>query len=424
MLNKFPLHRLCKSLRHSRIALPLTLWLSPLTHAADINAILERMEPGSVIKDLLIPRYDENKKASLVVRADRMVVESLKSMTAENLSLHLISSKNIQTLNSTWFSIASCDYDLSTSILRSTSEVDVVSADFLLHSEGLITKIEKNQSHITAFLLPPVHGFINPRSNEKTAMTRARQSLMLASLLTAQAAAQGTAPAPAADTDAFYALTPRSQEVDTHLQEFAKKHSVTISQIPLPAPPATSLKPVDPVAAIPQFAPADDSLGFACKGGVFYDSVTASLTLLKDVTVRNPDYAMTVQGEVKVFFEPETEKKKPTPEKKEGEKKDEAAPSGNSLGKVKQILGSGGVAFEATDKDGVKNFASGDSVVYEIATEEIFLKGRKLVFQQGTASRFESASPNAWLRFNKKTKSFTMSDGWNARLTLPQNKNP
>ena len=413
------LSRLRHRLRHTRIALPIALLCTPLLRAGDINAILERMEPGSVIEDLLIPRYDEHKKASLVLRADRMVVESLKNMTAENLSLHLISSKNIQTLNGTWFSIAHCDYDLTTSILRSESIVDVVSSSFLLHSKGLITKIEKNQTHFTAFLLPPVHGFLNPDSNEKTAMNRTRQSLLLASMLTAQAVAQGTAAAPPAEKDAFYALTPRSEEIDAQLKDFAKKHSVTIEQILLPSPNAPVLQPVDPVAAIPQFSPAADALGFACKGGVFYDSQTASLTLLKDITVRNPDYAMTVQGEVKVFFEPAAEKKTPAPDKK-----DDAVPATNSLGNVKQLLGSGGVAFEATDKDGVKNFASGDTVVYEMATEEILLKGRKLVFQQGTQSRFESASTDAWLRFNKRTKNFTMSDGWNARLSLPQNKNP
>lgn len=433
MPNTLPFQRLRHSLRQSRIALPLTLLCAPLAHAGDLDAVLERMEPGSVIEDLLIPRYDENKKASLVLRADRAVIESLQTLTAENLSLHLISSKNILSLNASWFSIAQCRYDVNTSILRSNSAVNAVSERFLLHSEGLITKIEKNQSQFTAFLLPPVHGFLNPNTDEKTAMTRSQQSLLLASLLTSNAIAQGTAPAPPSANDAFYALTPRSQEVDIHLQDFAKTHGVTISPVALPDQPVpvSLLKPVDPVAAMPQFTPAADAIGFACKGGVFYDSKSASLTLLKDITVRHPAYAMTVAGEVKVFFEPEKEKKptppgakptppdaKPTPP--DAGKKEPVKATSNSLGKVKQLLGNGGVVFEATDKDGVKNFASGDSVIYEMATEEVYLKGKKLIFQQGTQSRFESATTNAWLRFNKRTKSFTMSDGWNARLALPK----
>lgn len=58
-------------------------------------------------------------------------------------------------------------------------------------------------------------------------------------------------------------------------------------------------------------------------------------------------------------------------------------------------------------------------MLYKVETEEILLKGGKLVFQQGKESRFESANPNAWLLYNKKTKNFTMSDGWNAQLSLP-----
>lgn len=433
MREKLPASPRRKLLPARCLVWPVMLLCGSLAQAGDINAVLDRMEPGSVIKDLLIPRYDENKKASLILRADRMVVESLKQMTAEKLSLHLISSKSNRALNASWFSIESCTYDVNTGLLRSDSAVNAVSANFLLHSQGLITRIEPDQTGHTAFLLPPVHGFLNPNSDETTAMNRTRQSLLLASILTAQAAAQDPAATPAAAVDGFFAVTPRSQEIDAQLQEFAKKNGVKIDPVALPEQPPAVLQPVEPAAAIPQFKPAADAIGFACKGGVFYDSKTASLTMLKDITVRNPSYAMTVKGEVKMLFEPEVEKKKPAPSekkelpekelpepKKEPKKEEEKSPT-NSLGKVKQMLGTGGVAFEATDKDGVKNFASGDSVIYEVSSEEILLKGNKLIFQQGVQSRFESAAPDAWLRFNLKTKNFTMSDGWNARLAMPNN---
>lgn len=413
------------------IALPLLMLSSPVLRGGDMNNVLERMEPGSIIKDLLIPRYDENKKAAMILRADRMVVETLHSITARNLTMHMIISRSNEALNGSLFAMESCRYDLNSGILRSESPVRAVSANFLLHSQGLMTKVEKNQTHHSAFLMPPVHGYLNPNSDDPIAMNRTRQSLMLAALLTAQAAAQGSAVPPAANAgeQAFFAVSPSSKEIDARLQEFAQQHGITLAPVPLPPPPAAALKPVDPVQDMPQFAPAADALGFACKGGVFYDSKTSSLTLLKDITVRNPEYAMTVKGEAKIIFAAEEPKKAPAAttqdkdKQKDKDKKPDASPT-NSLGKMKQLLGSGGVAFEATDKDGVKNFASGDDIVYEVATEEIYLKGRKLIFQQGNASRFESATPDAWLRFNKKTKDFTMSDGWNARLSVPPNKNP
>ena len=207
MPDRPPLQRLRHSLRHARIALPMALLGTPLAHA-DINAALERMEPGSVIKDLLIPRYDENKNASLVLRADRLVVETLKNLSAENLTLHLITSETNEALNGSWFSIASCRYDINNSMLRSDSAVDAISANYLLRSQGLITKIESGQTHFTAFLLPPVYGFLNLDSNQTSAMTRTRQSLLLASLLATQAAAQDPAAAPSVPADAFFSLTP------------------------------------------------------------------------------------------------------------------------------------------------------------------------------------------------------------------------
>ncbi len=413
-----------KTLPTRCLAWSAALLCASLLKAGDINEVLERMEPGSVIKDLLIPRYDENKKASLILRADRMVVESLKKMTAEKLSLHLISSKSNRALNASWFSIESCSYDVNSGLLRSDSSVDAVSANFLLHSQGLITRIEQDQTDHRVFLLPPVQGFLNPNSDEMTTMNRTRQSLLLASILTAQVAAQPSTAVPAAPSDGFFAVTPRSQEIDAELQEFAKKNGVQIVPVVLPDEAPAVLKPIDPAAAIPQFQPAADAIGFACQGGVFYDSKTSSFTMLKNVTVRNPSYAMTVKGEVKVLFEPEHEKNNAAPEKDDRVKKNEAKSPANSMGKAQQMLGSGGVAFEATDKDGVKNFASGDSVLYEVSRDEILLKGRKLIFQQGVQNRFESAAPDAWLRFNLKTKDFTMSDGWNARLAMPANKNP
>jgi hypothetical protein len=405
------------------IALPL-LWLcAPTLHAGDLSSVFERMEPGSIIKDLLIPRYDENKKASMILRADRMKVESLHSITARNITLHMITSRSNKALNGSLFAMESCRYDLQTGMLRSEAAVRALSANFLLHSQGLITKVEKNQPHHTAFLLPPVFGYLNPNSDDPIAMNRTRQSLTLAALLTAQAAAQGTPAAPTPGDQAFFSVAPASKEIDARLKEFAQEHGINVAPVPLPPAPDSALSPVDPVQEMPQFAPAVDALGFACKGGVFYDSKSASLTLLKDITVRNPEYAMTVKGEAKIIFEPEKEKKTTPAAPEEKDKKPDAG-AANSLGKMKQLLGTGGVAFEATDKDGVKNFASGDEVIYEIASEEIYLKGRKLIFQQGNTSRFESSSPDAWLRFNKKTKDFTMSDGWNARLTVPEKKTP
>ena len=90
------------------------------------------------------------------------------------------------------------------------------------------------------------------------------------------------------------------------------------------------------------------------------------------------------------------------------------------MGNLSTIVGEGGVAFEATDKDGVKNYASGDNIRYDESSQIATLTGRRLIFQQGNTSRFESMNPDAWLKFNRKTKDFSMSNGWKALLDVPR----
>lgn len=393
--------------------------------AGDLDAILERMEPGSVIKNLLIPRYDQEKQPTTVMRAGRLVIETHRRFRAENLSLHLIKMAGNRSLDSTWFTIQRCYYELPSALLHSEQPVHVVSPQCIMQSQGLITRVEPGQSDYSAFLHPPVTGYLNPSAPSPEAMKRTRQSLLLATMLAAQASADVAAPAVDSKEDAFFALRPRNEEIDARLREFAQQNGIEITALARPVQKVDQLPAVNPVDVMPTFVPQDDALGFACKGGVFFDSKTESLTLLREVTIRNPSYAMTVLGEVKVLFEEKkAEKKKPadTPKKEEqkapAEKKKKSSES--SVGQIKQIVGSGGVSIEAKDAKGVKSYASGDSVVYEMAKEELYLRGKKLIFQQGTESRFESANPDAWLRYNQKTKDFTMSEGWNARLTVPQ----
>jgi lipopolysaccharide export system protein LptA len=401
----------------------------PAMAAGDLDTILERMEPGSVIKNLLIPRYDQEKQPTTVMRADRMVIETQRRFRAENLSLHLIKMADNPSLDSTWFSIQRCYYELPTSLLHSEDPVQVVSPQCIMQSQGLITRVERGQSDYSAFLHPPVTGYLNPNSPSPEVMKRTRQSLMLATMIAAQASADPTANPQPSGEEAFFAITPRSQEIDARLKEFAKEHQVQITPLAKPAQQLSQLQSVNPVDVMPSFVPQEDALGFACKGGVFFDSKTDSLTMLREVTIRNPSYAMTVLGEVKVLFEEKKEEKKidkKKPEKPQvaedniNDAENDKKPSGSSVGRIKQIVGTGGVSIEATDAKGVKSYASGDSVVYEMAKDELYLRGKKLIFQQGTESRFESANPNAWLRYNQKTKDFTMSHGWNARLTMPQ----
>ena len=373
--------------------------------------VLQRMEPGSVIKDLLIPRYDPNKQLTMVVRAKRVGIESLDQINAIRLSLHVLDAEKTRALGDTYFSINSCIYNLTTSLLRSDDAVQVVAQNLVFHSQGLITDVGQDQPHFTAYFPGPISGFLNPSPPEHNVMKSSTHAALMATML---ATAHAPAQQPAAEKS-IYSVTGRSAEIDAKLKEFAALHSITIAPISLDPLPLDTTQPLAPAQKMPAFTPAIDAVGFACKGGMFFHSATSSLTLLQQVTVRDPDYAMTVDGEVKVLFAPKETKAKEEAKKAANEKKK----SSISIGKVSHITGKGGVAFEATDKDGVKNFASGDEVSYNASTRVVRITGRKLIFQKGAEGRFESQNPNAFLEFNKDTKEFETSAGWNGRFSLP-----
>jgi hypothetical protein len=404
------------------------------------NTLLSRMESGSVIKDLLVPAYDDNKKPTSIIRADKLIIETDSLVKAEKISLQFISIESNENLAPSYFLIDECNYDLSTSLLKSQSHVYAEAPNFTFHSQGMISKIAKEQKDITAFFLPPVFGYINPQSSQKTAMNKiATTFFLIGTAATAEPAAPTDAdlatsynkPTQNAETanksveEAFFSISPRSKEVEDKLREFARQHALTIKPIPNPSLPAIDItKPVSPVEMIQQFKPAADAMGFTCNGGIFYDSTSSTLTLLDNITVRDPSYGMTVKGQIQLFFEPEvkTDKKKDDQKKIDDVKINDVKKDKekNSFGKITQMLGTGGVAFETVDEKGVKRFATGDSILYKVATEEILMKGKRLIFQEGKESRFESKNEDAWLLYNKKTKNFKMSDGWNAQLSIPE----
>lgn len=380
------------------------------------EGFFDRMEPGSVVKDLLVPRYDENKRPTSVLRALRVIIESQTLVRAEKLSVHLLASGHQQKLVNSLYEIDGCLYHLDTGMIRSDSQVLALSDNFHFSSQGLITKMNRTdweKGDFSIYFLPPFSGFINPEPTSSAIAMKPYAALTAALVSSLAAQTTDLRPAvPAAPQPAFFAMEPRTEQAEKNLQEFAKENQIKITAIVLPPLPLDAQKAVEPVEPIPAYKPSLDALGFACKGGVFLDGKTSVLTLMKEITVRDPSYALTVAGEVKVIFEP---KKEPTKIKDPKDKKQAV----NGLGKLMRIDGNGGVAFEAADAKGVKNFASGDSVSYEESSKEVTLRGRRLVFQQGTQSRFESANPQAWLKFNKETKDFQMSDGWTARIALP-----
>jgi hypothetical protein len=408
--------------------------LVPLCYAQGSLSLLDRMEPGSIIKDLLIPQYNDNLLATVVLRMDQATILPNSRVQADNTSIHLIRSDTAEKIGSTILRIDQCFYDVKSKLLDSTSPARATSARLDIQSQGLICSLEDGEKNQQFFLRPPVIGFINPREIPPETSMKTPRTLASALLLSIAATAQepkSTTPPDAPDLT-LLTIQPKNQAAEDQLLAFAKKHNIPLQSVTPPPLPATALAPIDPAQEIPSFKATADALGFSCAGGVFYSSATNTLTFLEQITMRDPAYAMTVKGKVLLTFVPNAPEKKaataenqptPAPENEEiNKEKSEQKEKEDALGKLSTIRGEGGVAFEATDKDGVKNFAAGDSILYDQTTQIATLTGRRIIFQKGTTTRFESMNSDAWLKFNRQTKDFSMSDGWKAILEVPKDQ--
>lgn len=400
------------------------------------RALLSRMEPGSIIKDLLVPSYNDAKLLTSVLRADQLLVETESQCRAEHITLQLTANHARRDIAPAVFVIRSSQFNLDARELRSESPVRAVSPHYFVQSQGLITHLGTGRA-VTAFFLPPVIGCFNP-SPRLTAMNAPIRSLMGATLITCAVAQQRPLPSPAqlapmqqhtpsslsasasptAIQEQFRHAESRSQPATAALQQFVKTQNLTLDSSSTADDVQSVLNDqVKAASDMPAFQPQADAIGFSCQGGAFYDHSSAALIFIKNVTVRDATYALSAQSEIKVLFDA-NDKAAETPDA--SKLPDSSTKSSSGLGHVAQIIASGGVKMEASDDKGVKNYAVGDQALYDAKTDEIILRGARLIFQRGTESRFESNNADAWLLFNKKTKSFSMSEGWTAKLSMPK----
>jgi hypothetical protein len=401
--------------------------------------LIKRIEPGSIIKDFLLPNYDENKSIISVQRIKKLKFETESKARAENISLHYIKKTTENSLAPVLITAEKAYYDAQSKLLRSENPVKIESPNYKLLSNGVVADLNNNKV-IQVFLLPPVYGFITPKEKPKQAMNITKKSLLIATSVASTLHATPEAPTAEQlklldlqrksvaefdkENEKQKMITDSSIEQNQISSDSLKKFATT-NRIELPQKGTQkeiaeidTNKPVEPVTTFPQFQASAKSIGVTCSGGAFFDSKTSTLTLLKDITVRDPFSAMTAKDELKLLM---GSKPKKTVEKNAattGKKPKESTVSDN-FSEIIQISAFGGVTFEITDKkDGKKTYISGDTFVYDKKTEDILIKGQQIILQKSNESRAESRNPNAWLIINKVTQEPRMSEGWTFQMNL------
>jgi lipopolysaccharide export system protein LptA len=192
----------------------------------------------------------------------------------------------------------------------------------------------------------------------------------------------------------------------------------------LPAEPQnTELAPAKPFGLIPS---AEDTK-ISYEGGMYFDPDEGVLVYMKNVKVKNPQFNLSADDQLKIFFgkNPPKEAKndKATPEK-ENNKSGFGAGIGGDFSEPERIVATGAVLFEQIKTDTGKEpiQASGAIFTYHIKEDKVTISGGFPWVIQPPSTYLRAMQPNLVLRISPNAGSIITDGRWEMGGKLEQKK--
>lgn len=362
---------------------------------------------GSVLKGVLLPRYDSNRKLVGDLKAETMTLIDSERIQGENVLIRFFRPDRTQR---GMVKLQLATFDQTTSMLRAKEPVEITTDNLVARGDGLVYAFQSGEG----FLVGPASTWIS--SAQPTTSMRTNPINKAALLMLCLAPHTSFAAPPAVPTKEEIAaikadaetLAPNvdaaNESAEAQLKEdmeatskatadaidFIKKSKIkTIATEPEEAAPAEPLK----------VEPDPDATVINCKGGMYFDAEEGILVYLKGVTVKDPRFTLSGANELKVFFD-KKEEPKADPEKENEDKKEKApgvGPAAN-FGDVNKLVASGAVRIlqkGVGDKEPIE--ASGAILNYDVKKGEIIISGGYPWVKQGNFYA-RAKQPNLTLR--------------------------
>lgn len=403
---------------------------------------------GSELKDVMIPRYDENHRLTSVLKSQKMILVNSEQIVGKSVAIELF---NPDQSPKGRIDLKQAVFYQGKGLITATEAVEMKSGRMRTYGTGLHYSIEKGRGFLTGPAVSIIEKSAETTMHTPTSPLRATallgMSLLSQSLLAAppppvtaqeMAAIKKDAGSKVAEAAASSAAAHANLEADLASASQASKDLTDfLAETGAPALPADAVPP--PAKPLEIINGPNDTV-INCTGGAYFDADAGVLVYLKDVTVKDPRYDMTGANELKIFFE-----KKPTEEKKDGdpksptadeepggpeEKKPEKKKSGfggdmgAKFGEVERIVATGAVRIDqkpVQGKDPIK--ASGAIFTYNLKTDEMILSGGYPWFTQG-ATYMRAKEPNLLLRLFPNTGSFRTEGNWESGGNLEKKEAP
>ncbi len=392
------------------------------------------LPPGSELKDVIFPAYDENKGLVSALKAKIMTLVTPEQIAAQAVSIEFF---NPDQSSRGHVNLVQALMDRGKGLLSADEPVEIQYDQMTSSGTGLRYFFEQRQG----FLLGPVNTHIRQNPNEKTMKasstklpaTAALGMTLLAQQLTAAPPAPMTseevaaiqadaAPhAPVAATAA--AAAKASLAADLAASEKANQAtSDLLRQAGLPGVPAATIPAPDkPLDKKP--GPTDTII--TSDGGFYFDAAEGVFVYLKNVTVKDPRFTLSGANELKIFLakkapvtkdpksseEPNAEKT-PKPKKETG--------LGGGFDGVERIVATGAIRVVKEASEGQERVeASAAIFTYNAKAEQITLSGGYPWIVRGNQYQ-RAKQPDLNLRIFLKPFSVVTEGVWETVLDIKQ----
>ena len=345
---------------------------------------------GSVLKGVLLPRYDADRNLVGDLKAETMTLLDSKRVQGENV---LIRFYNPDRSLRGKVNLDNALFDQQKSRLSAKEPVEITTDRLVARGSGLVYAFQGGEG----FLRGPVTTWISAPPTATSMNANPLPAAALFALCLAQAPLIAVPP-PFVTEEEIAAIKAEAASVkpeadkatastEANLTESVAKGDkasaaaqafIKTSEIKVIAAEATEK---EPEAKPLEVKPGPDDTLITCEGGMYFDADEGVLVYLKNVKVTDPRFNLSAGGQLKVFFDKKPENKKPGEKEKKGET--QAGPA--NFGDIKKLVAEGAVVFDQKGvggKDPVK--ASGSILTYDVPDGEIIIHGGYPWVKQGT----------------------------------------
>jgi hypothetical protein len=265
---------------------------------------------GSQLLDVTIPRYDENRRLTTVLRSKKMILVNSEQIVGETVAIEFF---NPDQSPRGRIDLQQAVFYQGKGLVVATEAVEMKSDRMRTYGTGLHYSIEQGKGFLTGPVVSIIENPAKTSMNTPTSPLRATALLGMSLLtqmllaappptITAQemAAIKADTASKAAEAEASGAAAHASLETDiASASQATKDLTAFLADAAAPAiPPAAVPPPAKPLEV--KTGPNDTVIN--CTGGAYFDAEAGVLVYLKNVTVKDPRYDMTGADELKIFF--------------------------------------------------------------------------------------------------------------------------